>query len=117
VGSTTDSSPEVVDQLIARFENADSFRNSEKLFSALILPLALSLSNADSTRICEAFVKNSQITYAVRMPALLMQLFEDTLFGQPKPPWKLVFDKLTAESDAIPEGKQLREHLQKELKF
>jgi hypothetical protein len=114
-----DASPEIKDEVMTRFESAGSFRNAEKVFQTLVLPISSALQKPDLERIAKAFVKNNQIAYAARIPGLLLQLIEGDplLLMSTKSAWKPIHDMLAEEHEAIPEGKALREKLKKECGF
>jgi len=114
-----DSLPEVVHEAINRFERARSFRTSEKILEFLVLPLAPVFQKTEVERICKAFVTNSQVTYAVGIPNLLLQLFQamPALTKSTKSIWKAVFDILEGEADSISTGKALHDRLRGEYGF
>ena len=104
---------EFVNEALTRFENARSYRRSEKVLEFLVLPLAPVLQVPDVERICKAFLANRQITYAVGVPDLLARLVVETkALGPPvKSAWKPVWEKLEDESDSITTGANLRKEL------
>ena len=100
---------EYIDLTLTRFENASSFRQAEALCELLVLPLAPVLGEKDINRIANAFLKNGQITYAVGIPDLLLQLFKQTepLANKAKSSWKSIFAKMEAEKDSFSKGEAL----------
>jgi hypothetical protein len=114
-----DPSEVYLDQALTRFENATSFRKAESLLEQLVLPLASLFKKEDIERVCKAFLRNSQIEYANGVPALMLQLFQETaaLAQSTRSAWKSVFDKLEDEGDSIPSGESLRLDLKRVYKF
>lgn len=110
--------PEFVGEAITRFENASSFRNAEKIFQALLLPIGEALKEAQVERVCKAFAANSQIAYAARIPNLFLQLLDEQPFLPISTEAALViYEKLNAERQSIPEGEALRERLRSRFNF
>jgi hypothetical protein len=112
-------SPEHLDIALKRFELANGFRQAEKIFQVLILPVASALKTPDLDRIVAAYISNRQITFAMRIPSLLHQLWTAT---NPSPTeakaiWKKLYEKLTEQAEEIPEGQALRETLQQYYNF
>jgi hypothetical protein len=114
-----DSSPEYSELAISRFEKASSFRNSEMLLELVVMPLAKFLDKSHLERICEAFGANSQIAYAVKIPNLLLELFQKTsaLAPDTKSAWELVYQKMIEEQNSITTGAGLQRELRNSYGF
>jgi len=104
-----DPSRDYVDLALSRFEKAGSFRHAEALCESLVLPLATVFVPDDIGRIAEAFVENSQITYANAIPGMYLELFAQTelIAGETRKYWKKISAKIHSES-GISGGKPLR---------
>jgi hypothetical protein len=79
------------------------------------MPLADFIDKSHIQRICKAFIENTQITYAVKIPNLLLQLFNKVAALAPdtKAAWKLVYDKMVEAQDSITTGDGLKRELRK----
>jgi hypothetical protein len=114
-----DASPDCLDIALRRFELASSFREAERVFEVLILPLGSILETRDVERIVAAFVANRQITFAMRMPSLLHQLWmtaNSSVVGTQRI-WRNLFKKLSEQATDIPEGQPFRTALKEQYGF
>jgi len=112
-------SSEIIDLAISQLERASSFRGSESFMELVVLPVAGPLKTAHVKRVCAAFVKNSQLTYAAKMPGLMLRLLQETpaLTTDTESAWEMVYDKLSSEFDLTVWGAELAKELKKKYGF
>lgn len=104
-----DPSHDYVDLALRRFETAGSFRQAEELCESLVVPLATVFTPQDMNRIADAFLENTQITYANAIPGMYLELFNQTerLAGETKKYWRKISAKIQGDS-GMSRGKPLR---------
>ncbi len=90
---------EFVDQGIRIYSDSPSYRESDRLGQAVIVPLAGQFSAQDVTKLLDAVLGNSQISYASGTPDLLLDVFRITqpLLDETRADWEIFVNAMTEQ--------------------
>lgn len=91
--------PEFVDQGIRIYSDSPSYRESERLGQAVIIPLADQFSAQDVKKLIDAVLGNGQISYASGTPDVLLDVFRITqpLLDETRVDWQRFVNTMTEQ--------------------
>lgn len=110
--------PAYTDVVVDRFVKARGYREAAKIGNSLLLPLPSKLTMEQVRNVAEAFVDNSQVTKSWGMPAIMTELFQETMryADATAAEWQRVYNTLT-EDEFDDSGGQLRRLLEEVYPF